>query len=57
MPDLDGFAVVEEIKHDPALAGATILMLSSADRGGELARCRELGIAAYLPSRSSNPSC
>ena len=48
MPDLDGFAVVQEIKHDPALAGATILMLSSADRGGELARCRELGIAAYL---------
>jgi CheY-like chemotaxis protein/HPt (histidine-containing phosphotransfer) domain-containing protein len=48
MPDLDGFAVAQEIKHDPALAGATILMLSSADRGGELARCRELGIAAYL---------
>ena len=48
MPDLDGFAVVQEIRHDPALAGAIILMLSSADRGGELARCRELGIAAYL---------
>jgi len=48
MPDLDGFAVAQEIKHDPALAGVTIMMLSSADRGGELARCRELGIAAYL---------
>ncbi|HKB35191.1 MAG TPA: response regulator [Gemmataceae bacterium] len=48
MPDLDGFAVAQEIRHDPALAGATIMMLSSADRGGELARCRELGIAAYL---------
>ena len=48
MPDLDGFAVAQAIKHDPALAGATIMMLSSADRGGELARCRELGIAAYL---------
>ena len=48
MPDLDGFAVVQEIRHDPALAGAIILMLSSADRGGELTRCRELGIAAYL---------
>jgi len=40
--------VVQQIKQDPALAGAIILMLSSADRGGELARCRELGIAAYL---------
>ncbi|MGP0064588.1 MAG: PAS domain S-box protein [Isosphaeraceae bacterium] len=52
MPDLDGFAVVQEIRHDPALAGAIILMLSSADRGGELARCRELGIAAFLRSNS-----
>ena len=48
MPDLDGFAVAREIKHDPALAGATIMMLSSADGAGELARCRELGIAVFL---------
>jgi CheY-like chemotaxis protein len=48
MPDLDGFAVAQEIKNDPTLAGATIMMLTSADRGGELARCRALGIAAYL---------
>jgi CheY-like chemotaxis protein len=48
MPDLDGFAVAREIKHDPALAGATIMMLSSADGAGELARCRELGIVAFL---------
>jgi two-component system, sensor histidine kinase and response regulator len=40
--------VAQEIRHDPALAGATIMMLSSADRSGELTRCRELGIAAYL---------
>jgi CheY-like chemotaxis protein len=48
MPDLDGLAVAEEIKRDPALAGATVMMLTSADRPGDLARCRELGIAAYL---------
>jgi two-component system, sensor histidine kinase and response regulator len=48
MPDLDGFAVAREIKHDPALAGATVMMLSSADGAGELARCQELGIAAFL---------
>src|SRR5215471_15495073 len=48
MPDLDGLAVAEEIRHDPALAGATVMMLTSADRPGDLARCRELGIAAYL---------
>jgi CheY-like chemotaxis protein/HPt (histidine-containing phosphotransfer) domain-containing protein len=48
VPDLDGFAVAQEIKHDPVLAGATIMMLTSADRPGDLARCREVGIAAYL---------
>ena len=48
MPDLDGFAVAEAIRRDPALAGATIMMLSSADSGGEVSRCRELGIAVFL---------
>jgi len=55
MPDLDGFSVAQKIKQNPGLAGATILMLSSAGRHGEMARCRELGIAAYLtkPVRQS----
>ena len=48
MPDLDGFAVAARIRDDPRLAGVTILMLSSADRPGETARCAELGVAAYL---------
>jgi two-component system sensor histidine kinase/response regulator len=48
MPEMDGFSVAEEIKRDPALAGATLLMLTSAGRQGDGARCRELGIAAYL---------
>jgi signal transduction histidine kinase/CheY-like chemotaxis protein len=48
MPEMDGFAVVEQIRRDPGLAGATILMLSSADRAGSVARCRELGVAVYL---------
>jgi two-component system, sensor histidine kinase and response regulator len=48
MPGMDGFALAERIKADPDLPGATILMLSSADRLDDLARSRELGIAAYL---------
>jgi two-component system sensor histidine kinase/response regulator len=48
MPDMDGFSVAEEIKRDPELAGATVVMLTSAGRQGDGARCRELGIAAYL---------
>ena len=48
MPGMDGFALAEKIKHDPTLAGATIMMLSSAGRRGDAARCRELGVVAYL---------
>jgi PAS domain S-box-containing protein len=43
MPDLDGFAMAEQVKGDPELASATIMMLSSADSSGDSARCRELG--------------
>jgi PAS domain S-box-containing protein len=55
MPDLDGFAVADAIKKDPALAGATILMLTSAGLRGDAARCRELGISAYLVKPISQP--
>src|SRR5439155_9683124 len=43
MPEMDGFAIAEQIKRDAELANATIMMLSSADRSGDAARCRELG--------------
>jgi two-component system sensor histidine kinase/response regulator len=55
MPDMDGFALAERIRQDPGLAGATIMMLTSAGQRGDAARCRELGIAVYLikPIRQS----
>jgi CheY-like chemotaxis protein len=49
MPDTDGFLLAEAIKQDPAIAGVTIVMLTSAGQRGDAARSRELGIAAYLP--------
>ncbi len=48
MPGMDGFAVARRIRENPSLGGATIMMLSSADRPGDMAQCRELGVAAYL---------
>jgi len=48
MPDEDGFALAEQIRHDPELGSTLIMMLTSGDRPGEIARCEELGIAAYL---------
>ncbi|HEV1993867.1 MAG TPA: response regulator [Candidatus Acidoferrum sp.] len=48
MPEMDGFTLAERIKKDPELVGATIMMLTSAGHLGDAARCRELGISAYL---------
>ena len=48
MPGMDGFTLVESIRADPELSAATIMMLSSNDLAGDAARCRALGVAAYL---------
>ena len=48
MPEMDGFMLAEQVRLRPALAGVLIMMLSSADRQGDSARCRELGIQLYL---------
>ena len=49
MPQMSGFEFAERIKQDPHLSGATLMILTSAGQRGEAARCRELGISAYLP--------
>jgi CheY-like chemotaxis protein len=48
MPEMDGFTLAEHIQKDLELVGATIMMLTSAGHLGDAARCRELGISAYL---------
>jgi CheY-like chemotaxis protein len=49
MPDADGFTLAEAIKKDPATADVLVVMLTSGGQPGDAARCRELGVAAYLP--------
>jgi signal transduction histidine kinase/DNA-binding response OmpR family regulator len=48
MPDADGFTLAAAIKNDPATAGAAVVLLASAGKPGDAARCRVLGVAAYL---------
>ncbi len=48
MPGMDGFKFVEIIRQDPAALGIPIVLLSSIGQRGDGARCRELGISAYL---------
>ncbi len=48
MPGLDGFALVRQIRQEPAIAGVTVIMLTSSGKRGDAVDSRELGIAAYL---------
>ena len=48
MPGTDGFSLAVQIKQHPELAKASIMMLTSAERQGEAARSRQLGMTSYL---------
>ena len=48
MPGVDGFEVAERLHQQPGMAQTTILMLTSENRAGDIARGRALGVAAYL---------
>jgi signal transduction histidine kinase/DNA-binding response OmpR family regulator len=48
MPEVDGFTLVEQVRREPDLAAPTIMMLTSLGHQADAARCRELGLAAYL---------
>ena len=48
MPEMDGFALVAQLRESPRFAGATVLMLTSAEADGGAERCRALGVAAHL---------
>jgi CheY-like chemotaxis protein len=45
---MDGFQLAEHIQNHSSLAAMTILMLTSEDRAGDMARCRSVGVDAYL---------
>jgi CheY-like chemotaxis protein len=48
MPGVDGFEVAGKIHQQSTMPATTILMLTSENRAGDIARGRALGVAAYL---------
>jgi signal transduction histidine kinase/DNA-binding response OmpR family regulator len=48
MPDVDSFELAAQLRRTQPFSGLTIVMLTSAGQRGDGARCRELGISAYL---------
>ncbi|HTM58103.1 MAG TPA: response regulator, partial [Candidatus Udaeobacter sp.] len=48
MPEMDGMTLTERIRTMPDVSSSTVMMLTSGGQNGDAARCRELGLAAYL---------
>jgi class 3 adenylate cyclase len=48
MPDLDGYAVLQRLKADPALRHIPVLMISALDEIDSVVRCIQLGAEDYL---------
>ncbi|MEX0819074.1 MAG: response regulator [Pirellulaceae bacterium] len=48
MPAVDGFQLAEVIRERDDLPADTVMLLSSADQPNSAARCRDLGIAAFV---------
>jgi len=49
MPEMDGYAIADRIKNDPKFGESQVVMLTSVGLRGDAAKCREIGINAYLP--------
>ncbi len=48
MPDIDGLALAAMIRQQAELSATRLILLTSGDRPGDLARARQLGISAIL---------
>ena len=48
MPGMDGFALAEEIRGNPDLVALSMMMLTSENRSGDLARAKALDMAGDL---------
>ena len=48
MPEMDGFAVAEQIRKEPGLPEITIMMIPADDIHASSERCRRAGISTYV---------
>jgi class 3 adenylate cyclase len=54
MPELDGYEVLAELKHDPHLREIPVIMTSSLDELDSVVKCVEMGAEDYL-NKPINP--
>jgi CheY-like chemotaxis protein len=48
MPELDGYATLEQIKADPAIRHVPVIVVSAVDQLSSVVRCIEMGATDYL---------
>jgi len=48
MPGMDGFEVAQRTKETAGSTGLSIMMLTSENRSGDIAKCKQYGISGYL---------
>jgi two-component system, sensor histidine kinase and response regulator len=48
MPEMDGFALTEQIVAMPEFGDSSVIMLTSAGQPRDAKKCRDLGLAGYL---------
>ena len=54
MPELDGYGVLAELKHDPHLSDIPVIMTSALDELDSVVKCLEMGAEDYL-TKPINP--
>ena len=54
MPELDGYGVLAELKHDPHLSDIPVVMTSALDELDSVVKCLEMGAEDYL-TKPINP--
>ena len=48
VPEMNGYVIADKIKNDPKFKESEVVMLTSVGLRGDAAKCREIGISAYL---------
>ncbi len=48
MPQMDGFAFCQRVRREIDPDAAVVMMLASGDRPGDISRCEQLRVAAYV---------
>lgn len=55
LPPTDGFAVLEEVRADPARAKTPVIILSNVNSDEYIERAKKMGVLEYLVKVSTTP--